>query len=166
MIFMKQLPSFEFKIPKIDAVLKQLDLYEIELLWKFHRYNYKMLVHLNGISVKEYVELYQLDASQTYFRFRDLGIAQLKRDFWARHRKQYTEEYAPQGLSVAVYIKDRGLLHKTAYLELTRKPLSTKWEYHRARYEALAATQHITIAQYAETYGLNPATARRYIRKI
>ena len=77
--------------------------------------------------VKKYADLYHLDISQTYFRFRDLGIAQLKRDFWARHRKQYTEEYAPKWISVAAYISDHSLSHKTVHLELTRKPLNHKW---------------------------------------
>ncbi|WP_320151654.1 hypothetical protein [uncultured Tolumonas sp.] len=164
--FLRKYSYIGYTIPTFDTELDSLNYFEFRRVWEFHRQNYKILVLLNGMSVKEYANLYHLDISQTYFRFRDLGIAQLKRDFWARHKKQYAEKYAPKGLSVAVYISDHGLLHKTAYLELSRKPLSSKWEYHRARYEALAATQHITIAQYAETYGLHPATARRYIRKI
>lgn len=163
--FLKNYSYIGYTIPKFDTELDKLNLYEFKRVWEFHRQNYKILALLNGMSVKEYANLYHLDISQTYFRFRDLGIAQLKRDFWARHRKQYSEKYAPKGLSVAAYISEHGLLHKTAYLELTRKPLSTKWKHHRARYEALAATQNITIAQYAERYGLNPSTARRYIHK-
>lgn len=165
MKFLKNLSFIGYTIPEFDTVLERLNPFEFRRVWEFHQRNYKILALLNGMSVKEYANLYHLDASQAYFRFRDLGIAQLKRDFWARHRKQYTEEYAPKGISVAAYISEHGLLHKTAYLELTRKPLSTKWKHHRARYEALAATQNITIAQYAERYGLNPSTARRYIHK-
>jgi len=166
MKYLKQFSFIGYTIPEFDTVLERLNPFQFRRVWEFHRQNYKLLALLNGMSVKEYASLYQLDVNQAYFRFRDLGIAHLKRDFWARHRKQFIEEYVPQGLSVAAYINDHGLsLHKTAHLELSRKPLSSMWELHRSRYETMSQTQHITIAQYAKTYGLNPSTARRYIRK-
>jgi len=161
MTFLKHLSFIGYTIPTLDTVLERLNPFEFRRVWEFHRQNYKLLALLNGMSVKEYSSLYQLDVNQAYFKFRDLGVTQLKRDFWARHRKQYIEEYVPNGLNVSAYIRDYGLsLYKTAHLELSRKPLSGMWEFHRSRYAKMSQTQHITIAQYAKAYGLNPSTGR------
>ncbi|HHQ4560023.1 hypothetical protein [Aeromonas hydrophila] len=154
--------------PSIPTRIRQpneMGLLERKQFWRHHQENFATLVLLQGISIKAYAELYRLDLRLAYVKFRELGSADLRRRFWERHRQQYQSERAENGLSVEAYIKTHKLHHKTARLELKRLPMSEEWKTHCRRYALQSERIHITIAQYAVEHGLNPSTARRYIRK-
>lgn len=153
------------RIPTRIRKPSEMGFCERKVFWRHHQENFANLVLLQGISIKFYAELYKLDLRLAYVKFRDLGSAELRRRFWERHRQQYQSEQAEHGLSVEAYIQTHKLHHKTARLELKRRPMSEEWEIHCRRYALQSKYRDITIAQYARENSLNPSTARRYIRK-
>jgi hypothetical protein len=142
-----------------------MGLYELKSFWRFHQENFANLVLLQGITTKAYAELYKLELRQVYAKFQQLGAASLRRKFWDQHRQQFQTEHETTGITIEEYLKANKLDHKTAALELKRKPMSDEWAYHCQRYCLQFRIRGISIAQYARENGLNPSTTRRYLHK-
>lgn len=161
---MNKVNTNQVYVPSIQET-ERLGWFERQKYWAFHQQNLAQLVLLQGITIKAYIHLYQLNRKQAYKQLRCVGVAKLRRQFWAIHRKRYQDSYLPSGKSVQEYIQDHQLSQKTAALELKRRLLSAEWESHRQRFNSLRAKTNITIAEYAKTYRLIPSTARRYLHK-
>lgn len=133
--------------------------------WEFHQKNFTQLVLSQGITIKAYIQLYQLRHKRAYRNLRCIGVTKLRRQFWDTHRRRFQDHYLPSGKSAQDYIRDYQLTQKTAALELKRQPPSAEWAAHQRRFHYLHQKSNLTIAQYAKTFGLNPSTARRYLHK-
>jgi hypothetical protein len=153
------------RIPEQVRQPNQMGMFERKVFWRFHQENFATLVLLQGITIKAYAELYKLDLRRAYVKFQPLGVAALRRKFWVQHRHCFQTQHQTNGISVNEYIQANKLHHKTAALELHRRPLNSKWAYHYRRYVQQFEERGITIEQYSRENGLNPSTTRRYLHK-
>ena len=127
--------------------------------WPTLRSNYLSEALITGISLSQYARKYHLSPERVYANCRNVGGQSLKIIHWAWHRYCFLKSKS----TLANYIKNNQLHHKTAARQLRRKPMSVFWSQHFDNYYQTHWPEGWTVADYCRKYNLAPSTARRYM---
>ncbi|MDW4578761.1 hypothetical protein [Atlantibacter hermannii] len=128
--------------------------------WAYHKQNYRREAILNGVTQQQYAEVHKLPKRVMYSNLHKCGGAAIRVLFWVYHRRQLHQQ---KTLTVQEYITEYQLPQRTAYRQLSRRPMDAIWAEHFDKYYTGAWLRNCNVREYADFYDLNATTARQYL---